>query len=609
MQRVDKLRMSTDLKKAEIRRACLDLIFEQTRAAWLSNAFCLIVICFAFWDNANHVWLLGWAAVGALISALRDQQARRYARLAGESIDVEAWTRWQQLSLFLNGCFWGIGCAALTLISTPYQLTVILMIAGGLQTGSIVVTSYLFSVYLLFSLPLFLGTLVGFLVLGFGGQPSLLATAALLVVWSLFIYMCAARFGKHYQTSLGYAYDLQAHRNDLERQVALRTSELSAAKEVAESADRAKSQFLANMSHEIRTPLNGILGIGEILLMDPLPPEKQSLMETLYASGQSLLRIVNDVLDISKIQAGEMSTHSEDFNLEVLLRDCLTLYESSCQIPELTFAMHYPPDAPRSVHGDCGRIEQIIRNLISNAIKFTSSGSIKIEVHKPTEDMVWHIDVVDTGIGIDADKLEHVFGIFSQVDGSSTRQYGGTGLGLSISRNLAELLGGTLSATSKVGVGSTFTLQVPLKPGKELIAETPHDLKVVGTEAQCRVLLVDDNRLNQLVGIGMLQKLKHKVVVASSGEAALEILETERFDLVLMDCQMPGLDGFETTRIIREHQATASIPIIALTANAMAEDRHRCLESGMDDYLSKPYSFAQLQAVVERTRRPHESAS
>ena len=601
--------MLTNPKQAEIRRNCLDLMFDQTRTALLSNAFCIVLIWFAFWDNAHHAWLLAWTVLCVLMMALREWRSRRYAGLAGEPIDLDAWTKWLEVSLLLNGSLWGLGCAALTLVATPEQWTVILLIAGGLQTGSVLASSYLMRAFTFFSLPLFLGTLAAFIYLGFDGHPSLFVTAALLAIWSLFIFMCARRFGKHYRRSLGYAFDLQDHQDDLERQVALRTSELNTAKELAESANRAKSQFLANMSHEMRTPLNGILGIGEILLIDPLPPQKQSLMKTLYASGESLLRLVNDILDISKIQAGELSTHSEDFDLEALLSECLSLYERSSRNSDLTFALDYPSDAPRSVRGDSGRVGQILRNLVSNAIKFTSSGSLTIIVHKPSADMIWRIDVVDTGIGIAADKLEHVFGVFSQVDGSMTRQYGGAGLGLSISRNLAELLGGTLTVTSEIDVGSTFTLRVPLKLAEGVTTDASQEQLTISID-RYHILLVEDNEANQVVGTVMLEDLGHTVVVAESGETALDVLDAEKFNLILMDCQMPGMDGFEATRIIRQHeqQTEGSTPIIAVTANAMAEDRQICLDAGMDDYLSKPYTSMQLKEVVERTVRRHESA-
>ncbi|MFK7976699.1 MAG: response regulator [Halioglobus sp.] len=602
-RRTDTTSMEIDPKQARIRRTCLDLMFEQTRTAWMSNAFCLVLIWFAFWENASHTWLLGWTVMVVLLMALRELQSRRYASLTGKTINLVAWTRWLEASLLINGSLWGAACAALTLIANPYQWPVILLIAGGLQTGSVLASSYLMRAFTFFSLPLFLGTLAAFLVLGFSGEPKLFVTAALLAVWSLFIFICAARFGNHYRRSLGYSFELQDHQNNLERQVEMRTSELSTAKARAENADRAKSQFLANMSHEIRTPLNGILGIGEILLMDPLPPEKQALMQTQYASGQSLLRLVNDILDISKIQAGDVSTRPENFDLEALLCECLTLYEHSSQNAKLTLTIHYPEDAPRAVHGDSGRIQQIVRNLVSNAIKFTKEGSVKIVVQKPDTTGVWCIDVVDTGIGIATEKIETVFDTFSQADYSSTRQYGGAGLGLSISQNLAEILGGTLSVISELNVGSTFTLRLPLAPVTEVTAESAPLPETMNTQNYYRVLLVEDNEVNQLVAVSILEQLGHSVSAASSGEAALDVLENESFDLILMDCQMPGMDGFEATRVIRQRElkTLTSTPVIALTANAMPGDRQRCLDAGMDDYLAKPYTGTQLQAVMERT--------
>ncbi|MEL7298670.1 MAG: ATP-binding protein, partial [Pseudomonadota bacterium] len=255
---------------------------------------------------------------------------------------------------------------------------------------------------------------------------------------------------------------LARHRDTLEQKVELRTRELSEAKLLAEEANRTKSQFLANMSHEIRTPLNGILGIGEILLMDGLPDEQQSLVKIQHDSATSLLRLVNDILDLSKLQAGEMTIHVEPFSLHKTLNATIDLYSHVARDKTVSLALEWPNISNDEVVGDKGRIEQILRNLVNNALKFTDEGSVTVVVDAPDDDDIWRIAVRDTGIGIPADKLDTVFDTFSQADDSDTRRYGGTGLGLAICRTLANVMDATLTVESEPGVGSAFTLAIPL---------------------------------------------------------------------------------------------------------------------------------------------------
>jgi len=376
----------------------------------------------------------------------------------------------------------------------------------------------------------------------------------------------------------------------------------------SKAATKAKSTFLSNMSHEIRTPMNGVIGMIELVSRSRLDEEQKDFIATAKRSAESLLIIINDILDFSKIEAGELTIERVEFNLEQLFTELTHDQQFQANKKGLKLELVKESVQQAKVVGDPHRIIQILNNLLSNAIKFTESGSIIVQYGLNTLDDHLRLSVVvtDTGIGVSDTSLPYLFDSFSQADMSTTRNFGGTGLGLAITKQLCELMGGSITAQSKLGEGSVFTFFVKLAypdPETTQTEKTRTTTSFVSFPA-LRVLLVEDNLINQEVMIAILNSLAIKVDVANDGLDALAMLthpKTSKFDLILMDCQMPNLDGYEATRLIRAGDAGelySKIPIIALTANTMNSEREKCLDAGMNEYLTKPINTDALKSIL-----------
>lgn len=385
---------------------------------------------------------------------------------------------------------------------------------------------------------------------------------------------------------------------------------LSEARIEAENATRAKSEFLAKMSHEIRTPMNGVLGMAEMLEATTLNDQQKLYARTISASGQSLLTIINDILDLSKIEAGHISLESNPFALKSFFEDIAALFLPQVERKGVAFVLHYDQNLPEAVCGDAGSIRQIVINLIGNALKFTDAGHIKIDVsgikHDDAVDL--QITVEDTGIGIPADKLDHVFEKFEQVESLTTRRFDGAGLGLAISRQLANAMDGALSVQSVYGEGCRFTLAVTLPITDALPEETVKKTSSYEQDydASCdrlRILAAEDNEVNRLVLQTMIDSNRCEVTFAVNGQEAVDAYRKDGFDIVLMDISMPVMDGFTATEEIRKYEnetGAVRTPVICVSAHAFEDQRHKSAECGMDDYLTKPINKAKLMTMIEK---------
>lgn len=583
----------------ELKQRFAKELAHQVRYAWV-----MYVVFFVLFTSQSQYGILhpaaGWTSAGAMLFAgvYRTWCAQRLLHSSSGTAEAER-LRFLR-SVALHSVLWAasISCALWAVRGRgPLETAVIIAIAGFSSAGAGALAPN----------PAF----AWIHVIGPGGAALVWAIWAQDRFGVLMVTLVAAFLG-FVAASIAVQHRHVAGMVRSRLELELHGAELRRAKELAEEASSARATFLANMSHEIRTPLNGVLGLTQVLDLTSLTPEQRSLLDALRRSGDHLLAIVNDILDFSKINAGKLEIENVSFDLRTLIQDVAAPLQVVAEAKGLQWTLVFPPELFAVYQGDPVRIRQVLGNLLHNAVKFTESGEVRLVVERGQPGWM-RFTVADTGIGVSAEQCKGLFRDFAQADASTTRRFGGSGLGLAISKRLADMMGGRLTVESERGKGSRFVFEIPLprSENEKNISALSAALRqpVFQLPATWRILVAEDNPINRTIAERFLAGSGAAVDTVENGRAAVALHAARPYDLILMDCHMPEMDGFEATAAIRSQGAGADVPIIAVTASALPEDRQRCLAAGMNGHVSKPLYRAELLEAIAHAMRERASGS